>query len=423
MPEQPQQGGAQNKLGELFVEFTTKGLPTLLKNLNSVQAGFLIGKNAAVQFAQVLSQPVKQATEGAVGLRKLNNELGLSFDRIQSMQAWAKKYGVSESIFGDMANIVDTLTRFRKYNQLPSEWFEAARLLNQAGGINLDFTKYKTDAEGATQLLNDVSVGLKRISDIGLKRSIVQNLGLSIESLDYLKQGVIDYKEMTNLSEKEIRLLLEQKKAIGELDNAWSKFMDSLTAKASKILIPVLEQLTDMLTPAENDSYEAHAKKASMWAAIGGGAMAGGMVGSLATPVGTVIGAGAGAITGYQAYKQLNKHTAKQQKSKQQNTPPKNILQEPAPQIDNTPLFKPMPELDALGESDLNNYTQSTRSSLQGATTPPTQMISDNSVFNQNVNINVNESVNPRVTAQEINNSLMAQASLNGIQYRNQATV
>ena len=173
----------------------------------------------------------------------------------------------------------------------------------------------------------------------------------------------------------------------------------------------------------ENDSYEAHAKKASMWAAIGGGAMAGGMVGSLATPVGTVIGAGAGAITGYQAYKQLNKHTAKQQKSKQQNTPPKNILQEPAPQIDNTPLFKPMPELDALGESDLNNYTQSTRSSLQGATTPPTQMISDNSVFNQNVNINVNESVNPRVTAQEINNSLMAQASLNGIQYRNQATV
>ena len=423
MPEENKnQSGAQNKLGELFVEFSTKGLPSLLKNLNSVQAGFLLGKNAAVQFAQVLSQPVKQATEGAVGLRKLNNELDLSFDRIQSMQAWAKKYGISDAIFGDMAKIVDTLTAFRKYNRLPSEWFEAARLLNQAGGINLDFTKYKTDAEGATQLLNDIGIGLKRISDIGLKRSIVQNLGLSIESLDYLKQGIIDYQEMTNLSEKEIRLLLEQKKAIGELDNAWSKFMDSLTAKASTVLIPVLEQLTDMLTPAENDSFEAHAKKTSMWAAIGGGAMALGMAGSLAGPAGAAVGAIAGGIGGYQGYKQVNKHTAKQTNTKQ-NTPPKNILQEPMPRVDDTPLFKPMPELDELGESDLNNYTKGNPSVSQGATVPPNNLISYNTTSNQDVNINVYETQDSRQTARDINNILIEQARLNGIQYRNQATV
>lgn len=423
MAENNQQGGVQNKLGELFVEFSTKGLPTLLKNLNSVQAGFLLGKNAATQFAQVLSQPVRQATEGVVGLRKFSNELGLSFDRLQSMQAWAKKYGISNAIFGDMAKIIDTLTIFRKYNRLPSEWLEAARLLNQAGGINLDFTKYKSDAEGATQLLNDIGIGFKRISDIGLKRSIVQNLGLSIESLDYLKQGIINYQEITNLSEKENELLLEQKKAIGELDNAWSKFMDRLAAKASTILIPILEQATDMLTPAENNSFDVRAKKTAMWSAIVSGAMAGGMVGSVATPVGTTIGAVVGGIGGYQVYKQVYKHSAKQQKTKQQNKPPKNILQEPVPKIDETPLFKSMPELDVLGESDLNNYGTGNSTIMQGATVPPNNLLSYNTTSNQDVNINVYETQDSKQTARDINNVLIEQARLNGIQYRNQATV
>lgn len=423
MAENNQQGGVQNKLGELFVEFSTKGLPTLLKNLNSVQAGFLLGKNAATQFAQVLSQPVRQATEGVVGLRKFSNELGLSFDRLQSMQAWAKKYGISNAIFGDMAKIIDTLTIFRKYNRLPSEWLEAARLLNQAGGINLDFTKYKSDAEGATQLLNDIGIGFKRISDIGLKRSIVQNLGLSIESLDYLKQGIINYQEITNLSEKENELLLEQKKAIGELDNAWSKFMDRLAAKASTILIPILEQATDMLTPAENNSFDVRAKKTAMWSAIVSGAMAGGMVGSVATPVGTTIGAVVGGIGGYQVYKQVYKHSAKQQKTKQQNKPPKNILQAPVPKIDETPLFKSMPELDVLGESDLNNYGTGNSTIMQGATVPPNNLLSYNTTSNQDVNINVYETQDSKQTARDINNVLIEQARLNGIQYRNQATV
>ena len=46
------QGGAQSKLGELFVDFGTKGLGNLVKGLNKIQAQFLLTKNAGEQFVK-----------------------------------------------------------------------------------------------------------------------------------------------------------------------------------------------------------------------------------------------------------------------------------------------------------------------------------------------------------------------------------
>lgn len=90
MAENNQQGRAQNKLGELFVEFSTKGLPSLLKNLNSVSASFLIGKNAATQFADTLTKPFKEAGNTAVGIGKMANALGATNREYQKLTTYVK---------------------------------------------------------------------------------------------------------------------------------------------------------------------------------------------------------------------------------------------------------------------------------------------------------------------------------------------
>ena len=57
--------GAKNEMGKLFVDIGIGGLGKALKSLNSVSASFLLGKNAAMQFAQTISQPFKEAGNAA----------------------------------------------------------------------------------------------------------------------------------------------------------------------------------------------------------------------------------------------------------------------------------------------------------------------------------------------------------------------
>ena len=124
--------GAQNKLGELFVDFGTKGVGGLLKNLNSVSASFLLGKNAANQFAQTITQPIKQTGQYAMELRNLRYQMGLTNKEAQKIQNWAKKFNYNEgSVFGDISNLLDSLTQINKYN-----------VIDNKGTVNIKNKKY-----------------------------------------------------------------------------------------------------------------------------------------------------------------------------------------------------------------------------------------------------------------------------------------
>ncbi len=398
-------------IGELFVEFGTKGLPTMLKQLNTVSATFLLGKNAASQFAQTLIQPAKKAGETVTEWRKLNNELGLTYAQIQSMQAWAKKYGISDAILGDISHIENTLYRLQRFGILPPEWYDAVLLLNQAGGLNIDLFQYEDTAEGAIRLLNDIGIGFKKINDLGIKRNILQDFGISLEALDYLKQGKIRYQEMTNMSQKEIDLLLEQKKAVGELEVAWDRFFNTFIAKSSKLLVPVLEQATDMLTPAE-DTQQGRTKKLGMWSAIGAGAMGGGMTGSLIGPLGTVGGAVAGGIAGYQGWKALNKNSSETLNIKNTKNQNKN---EGLFELPPTEILEYRPDLDQAGISNLS--TDGIPADMKS------NLISSVTNLNLDAKIYVDGSNDPRATGRGIREELLAQAQYNNIQNRNMTDV
>lgn len=416
-----QQNKNSKGIGELFVEFGTKGFPTILKQLNGISASFLLGKNAAGQFAQTLIQPAKKAGETVTEWRKLNNELGLSYDRIQSMQVWAKKYGISDSIFGDISGIVDVLTQFRKYGVLPSEWYEAFRLLQQAGGLNLDISQYENTAEGAIRLLNDIGIGLKNINDLGLKRNILQNFGVSLEALDYLKQGKINYQEMINIGQKEIEQLQKQKEAVGELEVAWERVWLRLVAISSIKLTPLLNTTADVLTPAAAEvklgtilaggirktKQEFDKAEAETGAEIRAEREKGHILKSelkaikfSALVIPKIIGSFmSGSFNTWKEGRKGNNNSLLLDAG--QFAPPTEVLEYP-------------PDLDRAGLSNL---------STDGIPTDVSHLISSVTNLNLDAKIYVNDSDNPRAIGQGIREELLAQAQYNTIQNRNMTDV
>lgn len=324
--------GAQNKLGELFVDFGTKGVGGLLRNLNSVSASFLLGKNAANQFAHTITQPIKQTGQYAMELRNLRNQMSLTNKEAQKIQNWARKFNYSESsVFGDISKLLDDLTQIKNYNIIPKGWYEASRLLAQNGGTAIAQKRYNNTPEGVFELLKDISLGLNKVTDPGARRLIQQSLGVSPEVLNY-KDNINSLMSSWNtLTDEQVEAAEESAKALNELGNSLEKLWQRLNIKTAPAFISGSNALTYLLTPNRNKNEKLEKTALGLMAAggIGGGATAGGAIGSFLGPVGAgigaIIGAGLGAVLGTAPAKRFLKH---------------------AP-------FELLPELDALGDSDL----------------------------------------------------------------------
>lgn len=327
--------GAQNKLGELFVDFGTKGVGGLLKNLNSVSASFLLGKNAANQFAQTITQPIKQTGQYAMELRNLRYQMGLTNKEAQKIQNWAKKFNYNEgSVFGDISNLLDSLTQINKYNVIPKGWYEASRLLSQAGGTAITQKRYAATPEGVFELLKDISIDLEKVQDIGTRRLIQQSLGVSPEILNY-KENINSLMSSWNtLTDEQIEAAEESAKALNELGNSLEKLWQRLSIKTAPAFTSGSNALTYLLTPSRSKGEAL--KKTSLGLQAGGGALglgtagayAGSIFGGLGSLIGFILGAGAGAILGPAAGQGIYNKV-------------------------NSAPFELLPELDALGDSDL----------------------------------------------------------------------
>lgn len=324
--------GAQNKLGELFVDFGTKGVGGLLKNLNTVSASFLLGKNAANQFAQTITHPIKQTGQYAMELRNLRNQMSLTNKEAQKIQNWARKFNYSESsVFGDISKLLDDLTQIKNYNIIPKGWYEASRLLAQNGGTAIAQKRYNNTPEGVFELLKDISLGLNKVTDPGARRLIQQSLGVSPEVLNY-KDNINSLMSSWNtLTDEQVEAAEESAKALNELGNSLEKLWQRLSIKTAPAFTSGSNALTYLLTPNRSKKERIEKTALGLMAAggIGAGATTGGAIGSFLGPIGAGIGAliggGLGAVLGTAPAKRFLKH---------------------AP-------FELLPELDALGDSDL----------------------------------------------------------------------
>lgn len=226
-------------IGELFVEFGAKGLPTLLKGLNSVSASFLLGKNAANQFVQTLTQPVKEAGQAAVQFGKMSNALGISLQEYMKLHLYLKSHNLSDSLLNDLASTSDMLTKVQM--GIGGISGEFAYAMHQMG---LNWTDYDGSVDSILQLTKDVQKATEGM-DAARKRVLMQSVGLSNPEWQYaFERGDFNLSDYKNISDEEVQALIKSQEAIAKAAAEFEQFKTHLVSK----LTPAVETIANFVS-------------------------------------------------------------------------------------------------------------------------------------------------------------------------------
>ena len=352
MPEENKnQGGAQNKLGELFVEFSTKGLPSLLKNLNSVSASFLIGKNAATQFADTLTKPFKEAGNTAVGIGKMANALGATNREYQKLTTYVKSKNVSEGILGDVERFNDIFTKLQTgQGGLPEG------VVREFANLGLSPEDYLGDYESTVKLLNDIRDRTNGLTKQG-RNLAFSNLGMSSEWGYLFDRGDFNLSDAFSLPDDVIEKNTKATESLAELTLAFDQLKSLLVADFAPVLTETVNTLKSFVL--NFDKNKENIKKIT---SVIGGAAAGAAVGSVVPVVGTATGAVVGGVAGVGKYAIENAH--KSGKSNQGEIPLWKQLTDFGQYKDGAPTGGAAPVPDfmntpaATTPSEMNNLSQ-----------------------------------------------------------------
>ena len=230
-------GAAQNKLGELFVDLGSKGFPTLLKQLNSVSATFLLGKNAANQFVQTLSKPFKEAGNSAVEIGKMSNALATSSIEYQKLAMYLKKYNLGESLLGDVSKLEQTFYDISQgFIDIPGSMAVA---FNQAG---LSIKNYRGTFQDTIKLLDDLNSATSKMSK-EKRNQIFRQVGISSD-WGYLFDKGGRASDFATISDEAIKTNQNLLESMNELKNTTEVLKQELLAQ----IAPHLKTIADFLT-------------------------------------------------------------------------------------------------------------------------------------------------------------------------------
>lgn len=228
---------AKNELGQLFIDFGTKGFPTLLKSLNTVSAQFLLGKNAANQFVQTLTKPFKEAGNSAVEIGKMSNALATSSVEYQKLAMYLKKYNLSESLLGDVEKFENLFTSLSEgYENIPPN------LVKAFDRLKLNFMDYKGTFEDTIKLFDDIK---KASGDMSKEnRNFMFNLlGIS-KDWGYLFDKGGRASDFATISDDAIKANQSLQESMNELKNTFDVLKQETLAR----IAPHLETIANTLT-------------------------------------------------------------------------------------------------------------------------------------------------------------------------------
>lgn len=248
MAEEQQQSKG---IGELFVEFGAKGLPTLLKGLNTVSASFLLTKNAAQQLIKPVVNFGKEAGNSAVGIAQLSATLGTTFLEAQKFQLYFKKYNLNEGLLGDLASTADMLTKVQM--GIGGISGEFAYAMNRMG---LNWQDYDGSIESTLQLLKDVQQATSNMPTAE-KRIILQSIGWNPEWLYAFEKG-INLNDALTLDDSLILELEGMSQTLNDASSSFNKLKNIGTAKIAPVVEAVSDRIIEIMsndTPAENRNW------------------------------------------------------------------------------------------------------------------------------------------------------------------------
>lgn len=232
-------GTAQNKMGELFVDFGFKGGKELLSALNGISANFSGAKKAAEAFITPFKNVTMEAGRGAIAWEKWSKMTGFSRSFIADVEAWAKINDVDFSGFMNQFYKLQQMLTSVKLGQspLPTWWVQMG--LPSAQEID-------TSEQGMRKLFGTIYSKLQQIKDPATKALITSELGLSPEILYSFSRMNELQKDTVSLTDNEIQNLEDLRTTWKKLGVTAEYSLDKILSK-NKLVIDGLKFLTDFL--------------------------------------------------------------------------------------------------------------------------------------------------------------------------------
>lgn len=239
MVDKPQ--AQKNGLGELFVDIGVHGLGTTLKSLNSVAASFLLGKNAANQFVQTISQPFKQAGNSAVEIGKMSTALSTTREEYQKLVQYIKNNGLDESLIGDIAKLQQAF-KDAPFKNLPQEMMWG---LQRLGIEPQKYVNEQGTFQSILKLIDEMDAKSKNLS-LENRNQILRWMGMSSDWGYLWDEGkkISDYYTVstTNLKANE-----DLAKSMSEFSTTLNNFKDNVLANLAPTITEFIRSMTDWI--------------------------------------------------------------------------------------------------------------------------------------------------------------------------------
>ena len=239
MAEKPQ--AQRNELGHLFVDLGISGVGKTLKSLNSVAASFLLGKNAAVQFAQTISKPFKEAGKGAIEISQLANALSATREETQKLQMYFKNFGV-EDLLGDIESVLKVLQEFPITGVVPKEWLILQGLFDNGKPL---FEDLSPNLEGVLKFFDRVQEGLSGMSEEA-RLAALQQGGLR-KNWNYLWAQGGNPKDYYTMDTSNIEKNEKLAQSLNESTLTLNNFKDNVLAELAPTLTQFINSMTEWI--------------------------------------------------------------------------------------------------------------------------------------------------------------------------------
>jgi hypothetical protein len=222
MTDNAKPGAAQNKLGELFVDFGSSGLGKLIKGMNSVSATFLLTKNAAQQVMKPIADVTKKSLATVTGWDKLNATMGLSLKELQDINIFSKLNNVD---FNQYIGQIKTAQQ---------------RLIDIQTGMSNDVQGFallglnprEYDAKNPLVLLDAIKKKVQQVDEV-TGAAALRWFGFSDDLLYVWRQQNTTFNERLKLNDREMENLKETQTYWNSLSASWdaaqSKFISNQT--------------------------------------------------------------------------------------------------------------------------------------------------------------------------------------------------
>lgn len=267
MADDNKQGGAQSKLGELFIDIGSSGLGTLVKGLNSVSASFLLTKNAATQALKPIISMSQKGGNTVTTLDKLSSVTGLTLEQLQRLQIQAT---LSNTSFEELTGQIQVFQKTLQDILLKGKG-------NNEGFAWLGLSPRDFDPSKPLEALDKISQRVMQLRP-EVAAYALDELGISRDLIYYWQQGTKEVDQRAILEKDELKTLRKQQDAwnnlkmtsgqmtnklmanlpvISDIINQISNTLMNLVPFITNTLIPAIQQITDNI----KNTYENIAEK------------------------------------------------------------------------------------------------------------------------------------------------------------------